>query len=151
MSYPPPPPPPPGDGNDQPGSNQPGPHQPGGVPPQYPGGSPYPSAPQYPGAPQYSGHPGAQGGYPQNHPSATTILVLAILGIVLCAPLGVVAWVMGNKALKEIDSSGLVYANRGTVQAGRIIGIIATVFLIIGIVLGIVAILGGGLFAAGGF
>ena len=60
-------------------------------------------------------------------------MVLGILGLVsvavcaLFAPiLGIPAWVMGNNALVEIDANPAAYTNRGTVQAGRICGIIAT-------------------------
>ncbi len=120
---------------------------PGGVP-GYPGtGGP----PQYPGAPQYQGPVGGpppqHGGYPQNHPNAALILVLGILGLVLCAPVGVVAWVMGGTAIKEIDSSGAFYANRGTVQAGRVLGIIATILLIIQVAALVFFVVGGGMLA----
>lgn len=98
------------------------PPQPPG-PPQNPGGMP-----EYSGSPQFGG-----GGMPQTHPNGTTILVLGIVGLVLCAPLGIVSWVMGNKALKEIDASGRTYTNRGNIQAGKIIGIIAVVLWVLGI------------------
>jgi len=86
--------------------------------------------------PEYSqqGYPG--GGHhqqpPQEYRNGTLILILGIVGLVACGPLGIAAWVMGQKAIKEIDSSGIIYTNRGTVNAGRIIGIIATVLWIIG-------------------
>ncbi|WP_084958611.1 DUF4190 domain-containing protein [Thermoactinospora rubra] len=85
--------------------------------------------PQYGSGPQYGG--------PLTHPNGTTILVLGILSIVVCGFLGPFAWNMGNKALREIDGSGQIYENRGMVQAGRICGIIGTIFLIIGVVFGI--------------
>ncbi|QYC42563.1 hypothetical protein Nocox_24800 [Nonomuraea coxensis DSM 45129] len=62
-----------------------------------------------------------------NHPNGTTILVLGILSLVVCTFIGPFAWSMGNRALREIDESGYVFANRGHVQAGRICGIISTV------------------------
>ncbi len=58
-------------------------------------------------------------------------MVLGILSIVCCQIVGPVAWIMGNKALKEIDAAPGYYSNRGSVQAGRIIGIVATVLLIL--------------------
>lgn len=90
--------------------------------------------PNYPGMPH---PPGGAGGpqYPGDHPSGTVVLVLGILGLLVCGPLGIVAWVMGNNALKEIDDSSAVYTNRGTVQAGKILGIIATILMILGIVM----------------
>lgn len=63
------------------------------------------------------------------HPQGTLVLVLGILSIVLCQILGPFAWVMGRRALAEIDASGRPYSNRGMVQAGMICGIVGTVFL----------------------
>ncbi|MER7499438.1 DUF4190 domain-containing protein [Nonomuraea pusilla] len=85
------------------------------------------SYPNY--GPSYYGPP------PQSHPNGTTILVLGILSLVVCSILGPFAWVMGNRALREIDESGYLYENRGSVQAGRICGIISTVLLILTLVL----------------
>jgi hypothetical protein len=70
----------------------------------------------------------------RDHPQGTTILVLGIASIVCCGLLGPVAWIMGNKAIQEIDARPGQYSNRGVVQAGRIIGIIATVLLAITVV-----------------
>lgn len=69
-----------------------------------------------------------------DHPQGTTILILGILGIVCCGPLGIAAWVMGNKAIKEIDANPSAYTNRGTVNAGRICGIVGTILMVVGIV-----------------
>ena len=66
--------------------------------------------------------------------NATLILVLGILGIVVCAPLGIVAWIMGNNALRELDQGFGDPSTRGMVVAGRILGIIATVLFAIGCV-----------------
>ena len=71
--------------------------------------------------------------YYQEDSQATTILVLGILGLVLCQVLGPFAWVMGNKELEGIDAGRRAPENRGTAQAGRILGIISTVLLIVGI------------------
>lgn len=72
--------------------------------------------------------------YYQEDSQATTVLVLGILSLVLCQILGPIAWVMGNKELAGIDAGLRPPRNRGTAQAGRILGIISTVLLIIGIV-----------------
>ena len=66
--------------------------------------------------------------------NATLVLVLGILGIVLCAPLGIVAWIMGNNALRELDQGFGDPSTRGMVVAGRILGIIATILFAIGCV-----------------
>ena len=70
--------------------------------------------------------------YPEDS-QATTILVLGILSLVLCQVLGPFAWVMGNKELAGIDAGRRAPQNRGTAQAGRILGIISTVLMIIGV------------------
>ncbi len=75
--------------------------------------------------------------YPEDS-QATTVLVLGILSLVLCQILGPFAWVMGNKELAAIDAGRRAPENRGTAQAGRILGIISTVLLIIGVVFGFV-------------
>ncbi|MCL1693170.1 MAG: DUF4190 domain-containing protein [Actinomycetia bacterium] len=72
--------------------------------------------------------------YYQEDSQATTILVLGILSLVLCQVLGPFAWVMGNKELAGIDAGRRAPENRGTAQAGRILGIISTVLLILGVV-----------------
>ncbi|MEQ6901705.1 DUF4190 domain-containing protein [Nocardioides sp. YIM 152588] len=109
---------------------------PGSEPPPYgtpqPGGYGTPPG-GYGGPPPPPGYGGGYGG-PVNHPQGTTILILGILSLVCCGPLGIAAWVMGNKAIKEIDASGQAYSNRGMVQAGRICGIIAVALMVVAIV-----------------
>ncbi len=85
--------------------------------------------------------------YYQEDSQATTVLVLGILSLVLCQILGPIAWVMGNKELAGIDAGSRPPQNRGTAQAGRILGIISTVLMIIGIAL-LFAFLVIGLFAS---
>ncbi len=75
------------------------------------------------------------GYYPQrDHPSAITSLILGILGLVICPLTAPFAWSIGGKAVKEIDQSaygGSPLGGRGQAQAGRILGIIGTVYLIL--------------------
>ena len=71
----------------------------------------------------------------------TLILVLGILSIVLCGPLGIFAWIMGGSDLKEMDAGTMDPSGRDTTKAGRICGIIGTVFLLVQIVCGIGLIL----------
>ena len=68
---------------------------------------------------------------------ATLILVLGILGLVVCQPLGIAAWLMGNKDLKEMTSGLMDPSGQGMTNAGRICGMIATILLVLGIVLAI--------------
>lgn len=56
----------------------------------------------------------------------------------MCQPLGIAAWVMGNGDLKQIDAGTMNPEGRSLTNAGRICGIIGTIFLIIGIVGGII-------------
>jgi len=130
--------PPPGSHPGPPPSSPPGAVPPPAAPPPWTPGQPQQGYPQqgYPQqgyAPQSYPPPGyGYGyGYPQTHehPQGTLILVLGILSIVVCGILGPVAWIMGNKAIKEIDANPAAYSNRGNVQAGRIIGIVATCIL----------------------
>lgn len=63
------------------------------------------------------------------------MLVLGLLSLVICQLLGPVALIMGNKALKEVDQSPVPVTNRGSIQAGRICGLIATLLMILVVVL----------------
>lgn len=85
--------------------------------------------------------PSESGAYPEAS-QATTVLVLGIIGIVLCQLLGPVAWVMGNNELQAIDAGRRAPENRGTANAGRILGIISTVLLAIGLLLLIFILVG---------
>ncbi len=76
----------------------------------------------------------AYGRPPQDHPQTTTILVMGILSLVVCGVLGPFAWSMGTKALREIDASQGALGGRDTINIGRILGIISSVLLIIGLV-----------------
>lgn len=127
------------------------------VPPPPPGGqyppnwgSAYPPPPsgQYPPnyGSAYSPPPGGQypPGYPQGyaapkHPQATTAMILGIVGLtgVLCCLTVFVApfaWWLGAKAVKEIDANPAMYSGRSEASAGKIMGIIGTILLILGIV-----------------
>jgi hypothetical protein len=77
----------------------------------------------------------------------TLILVLGILSLIVCAPLGIVAWVMGNGDLKEIDAGLMDPEGRSLTQAGKICGLIATILLALSVVASILFFL---LFVVGG-
>jgi len=96
-------------------------------------------APPPPPPPYQSPYGGYGGGY--EHPQGTTILVLGILSLVVCQLLGPVAWVMGNNAIAEIDRNPSAYTNRGTVQAGRICGIVASAIMILTVVVILIAVI----------
>ena len=64
----------------------------------------------------------------------TLVLVLGILGLVVCGPLAIVAWVLGASDLKEMDAGTMDPTGRGTTNAGKICGIIGTILLILSII-----------------
>ncbi len=80
--------------------------------------------------------------YPEQS-KATTVLVLGILGIVICSLLAPIAWYMGNEEVSAIDAGRRDPSNRGTANAGRILGIIGTVLIGVGTILVIVLVAGG--------
>jgi TRAP-type C4-dicarboxylate transport system permease small subunit len=85
--------------------------------------------------------PSEGGAYPEQS-QATTSLVLGILGLVICGILAPFAWNIGNKELAAIDAGRRPPENRGTANAGRILGIIGTVLLAIGVILIILLVAG---------
>lgn len=107
------------------------------------GQQPYGQPGQPYGQQPYQGAYGQPGQYPPpmlpKHQSATTAMVLGIIAVaggilcylpILAAPF---AWVMGGRAVKEIDASGGTLGGRGEATAGRVLGIIGTVLLVLGI------------------
>ncbi len=70
----------------------------------------------------------------------TLILVLGILSLIVCGVLGIPAWVMGNNDLKEIDAGTMDPAGRANTKAGRICGMIGTIFAVIQVLIIVVVI-----------
>jgi hypothetical protein len=70
-------------------------------------------------------------------PNATLILVLGILSIVLCQPLGIAALIMGNQSIDQYNQNPGRYTegSLGTVKAGRICGIIGICLIAVGLLL----------------
>ena len=65
----------------------------------------------------------------------TLILVLGILGFVGCGIFTAIpAWVMGHSDLKEMDAGTMDPAGRGTTQAGKILGMIHCILIIVAMV-----------------
>ena len=73
------------------------------------------------------------------HPSATTAMVLgigALGGMFLCGipiVLAPFAWMVGGRAVREIDANPGRYSGRDQAQAGRIMGMIGTGLLVLGV------------------
>lgn len=76
----------------------------------------------------------------QNAPNAVLSLVLGIIGIVLCSLCAPFAWKLGKDAEAAVDASGGRLGGRGLATAGKILGMIGTALLVIGVLLVIVLI-----------
>lgn len=102
------------------------------------GASPYGASPY--GQSGYGQQPGYGAGYGQmqpytyggplvpEHPRATTVLVLGILGF-MTGITGFVAWYLGGKAKKEIQA-GAPYRYDGMMKAGHILGMVSGILTI---------------------
>lgn len=71
---------------------------------------------------------------PREHPAGTTVLVLGILSLMCCGLTGPIAWFKGSRAMREIDTNPNAFSNSGTVQAGRVTGIIGTAILVMALI-----------------
>jgi hypothetical protein len=72
------------------------------------------------------------------------VLVLGILGLVVCFICGIIAWVMGNNDLRQMDAGAMDPSGRGLTQAGKICGMISVILAIIVLVIWLlVAVLAG--------
>lgn len=74
--------------------------------------------------------------YEQEHRGGL-ILALGIIGLVACGPLGIAAWIMGNNDMKAMDAGVMDPEGRQLTQVGKILGIVATIFTIIGVCIGV--------------
>ncbi len=69
------------------------------------------------------------------------ILVLGILGIVCCFICGIIAWVMGNNDMREIDAGRMDPTGRGLTQAGKICGMVGVILSVVVIVINLIFML----------
>lgn len=111
-----------------------------GTPPPTPGygGGGYGGPPA--GSP-YGG--GSGGGGSMDHPKTTTILVLGIISVLCCQLLGPVAWYMGHQARNETKANPSYNQNNTVLTIGWVLGIIATVLFVLGIILNITGVTAG--------
>lgn len=126
-----------------------------GQPPyaQPPYAQPLYGQPSY-GQPPYDQPPATPGGYPPvpagyalpvapDHPSASTAMVLGLVGLVGFFMCGITvalcpfAWAMGGRAKREIDASGGALGGRDKAMVGYVTGVIGTIILGLG-VLGVI-------------
>lgn len=61
---------------------------------------------------------------------ATAALVVGIVGIVCCQLAGPVAWYLGNAELRAIATGAAPAAGEGLAKAGKILGIVGTILLV---------------------
>jgi hypothetical protein len=77
--------------------------------------------------------PAIPGAVPQQSSKATMAVVLGVLGIVCCGLLAPAAWYLASEEIKSIDAGRLSEANRGMAQVAKILGIIGTILLGLGL------------------
>jgi hypothetical protein len=140
----PPPPPPPFSGT--PAAPPPPPAPSYGSPPPPAYGTPSPPPPAY-GTPAPYGAPGygtptyGQAYAAPENGQGTTALVTGILGLLCCGLLSIVAIVTGRKGMALADSGRA--SNRGSAQAGMILGWIGVALWIVGVAFAIIGVIAG--------
>ena len=78
----------------------------------------------------------------QKPEGASTIFILGLLGLLgllLCQILGIIAWVQGNTYRQKCRNLGV--EPEGIAVAGRILGIISSIFFIISLVVVFIALI----------
>lgn len=65
---------------------------------------------------------------------AYLVLVLGILSLACCFPLGIVAWIMGNREMSKIAQGRISPKNSAVIQVGRALGIIGVLMTVIFVV-----------------
>ena len=64
----------------------------------------------------------------------TAVLVMGLLGMLVFAPLGVVAWVLAVRDLRAMRNGEMDPEGRGQTTAGMVLGIIATVLMVLALI-----------------
>jgi len=93
-----------------------------------------PVAPPAPSAQNY-GHAPPPGVPEKASGKSVTAMILGIVGIVLCQPVGIAAWIIGHQERKEIAAGKSPAAGQGMATAGWIMGIIGTAMLVLGLLI----------------
>lgn len=70
----------------------------------------------------------------------TMILVFGILSFVCCLIFGIVAWIMGNTDLREMDAGRMDPQGRGLTQAGKILGMVSVILTLVAIIIQVLMI-----------
>ncbi len=61
----------------------------------------------------------------------TLILIFGIIGLTVCQPFGIAAWLMGNADLKKMAAGQMDPEGEDLTKAGKICGIIGTILMIL--------------------
>ncbi|MGE9784156.1 DUF4190 domain-containing protein [Janibacter sp. G368] len=82
--------------------------------------------------------------FPQQraHGTATAALVLGIVGLTVVPGLGILAWVLGASAMKEIDANPQAWSNRDHAKVGTILGMVGTAIFAVFFLLGLLYFIG---------
>jgi hypothetical protein len=75
------------------------------------------------------------------------ILVFGILGLVVCVIFGILAWIFGNADIAEMDAGRMDPSGRGMTSAGRVLGMIACILAIVGVIIAFLVMVVGGVAA----
>jgi hypothetical protein len=75
---------------------------------------------------------------------AVAALVCGIVGLAVCAPVGIAAVVLGSQARGEIAASGDRLQGQGMAQAGLIMGWIAVGLMVFGVIVFVVVLAAAG-------
>jgi hypothetical protein len=65
---------------------------------------------------------------------AGTILTLGIIGLIICGPLCIAAWLMGDSDIREMDAGIMDKSGRSTTSTGRALGVLGSILWILAIV-----------------
>lgn len=69
---------------------------------------------------------------------ATLVLVFGILSLVICAPLGIAAWIMGKNDLAAMRSGRMDSSGKDMTNIGYILGIVGTIVFCLQLVFAII-------------
>jgi hypothetical protein len=116
--------------------------QPAGLVPEL-GAQAAPFSPGPPPPPSLAGQPYPFSARFAKPHRANLVLVFGILGLVVCVIFGIVAWVMGNNDLQEMDAGIMDPSGRDTTKTGRILGMIGSILGIVGAGIALLAMLAG--------
>jgi hypothetical protein len=70
--------------------------------------------------------------------------IASLVGFVIGLPLWIVgpfAWIMGNNDLKEMDAGNMDPEGRGQTQMGKMMGMIATILAVLGMIIGCIVVI----------